>query len=121
MPYVEGRTIHDADSHVMETPEWFQQYADPKTREKMAPLYVSTVKPGEDDFIEEFRQRHQDPEFRALDEAEIMLRKNWKATGSFIKEDRPRAPDLLGFSSQLVVNTLANKTLQRAEDGDDLH
>ena len=56
MPYVEGRTIHDADSHVMETPEWFQQYADPAVRDKMAPLYVSTVKPGEDDFIEEFRQ-----------------------------------------------------------------
>jgi uncharacterized protein len=120
MPYVEGRTIHDADSHVMETPEWFQQYADPSVREKMAPLYVSTVKPGEDDFIEEFRQRHSDPEFRAADEAEIMLRKNWKATGSFIKEDRPRALDLLGFASQLVFNTFANKTLQRAEHGDDL-
>ena len=22
MPYVEGRTVHDADSHVMETPDW---------------------------------------------------------------------------------------------------
>ena len=49
-----------------------------------------------------------------------MLRKNWSATGSFIKEDRPAALDLLGFASQLVFNTFANKTLQRVEHGDDL-
>ena len=29
MPYAEGRVIHDADSHVIETPEWFEPYADP--------------------------------------------------------------------------------------------
>ena len=34
-----------------------------------------------------------------------MLRKNWSALGSFLKEDRPRALDLLGFRSQLVFNT----------------
>ena len=49
-----------------------------------------------------------------------MLRKNWRATGSFVKEDRPRALDLLGFSSQLVFNTFLNKYLLRSEQGDDL-
>src|SRR5438876_5318249 len=121
MPYAPvGQVIHDADAHVVETPEWFMEYADPGIRERMEPLYVSTVKPGEESFIEHYRREHADPEFRAQDEAEIMLRKNWKATGSFIKEDRPRALDLLGFASQLVVNTFANTTLQRLEHGDDL-
>ncbi len=121
MPYAEGRTIHDADSHVMETPEWFFDHADEATRTKLKPLNVGTVKPGEEHFIETLRRRHlEDTEFRARDEAEIMLRKNWKATGSFIKEDRPRALDLLGFRSQLVFNTFANKELQRSEHGDDL-
>jgi len=121
MPYAEGRTIHDADSHVMETPEWFFEHADESTRTKLKPLNVGTVKPGEEHFIETLRRRHQeDEEFRARDEAEIMLRKNWKATGSFIREDRPRALDLLGFSSQLVFNTFANKELQRSEHGADL-
>jgi predicted TIM-barrel fold metal-dependent hydrolase len=120
VPYVEGSTIHDADSHVVETPDWFVPFADPEIRDRVAPLYVSSVKPGEEDFIEEYRKRHADPEFRAQDEAEIMLRKNWKATGSFIKEDRPRALDLLGFASQLVFNTFANGRLQKAEHGDDL-
>ena len=120
MPYAEGRTFHDADSHVMETPDWLFPYADPGIRERMQPLYVSTVRPGEESFIEELRLRHRDPEYRARDEVEIMLRKNWKATGSFIKEDRPRALDLLGFASQLVFNTFANKRLLDAEHGDDV-
>ncbi len=120
MPYAEGRTYHDADSHVMETPDWLFPYADPGIRERMQPLYVSTVKPGEESFIDELRRRHAEPEYRARDEAEIMLRKNWRATGSFIKEDRSRALDLLGFSSQLVFNTFANRPLQQAEHGEDV-
>src|SRR2546426_319870 len=102
MPYVEGRTIHDADSHVVETPDWFFSYADPGIRERLEPLYVSTVKPGEQNLIEHYRARHRDAEYRAEDASQIMLRKNWSATGSFIKEDRPAALDLLGFASQLV-------------------
>ena len=35
--------------------------------------------------------------------------------GSFVKEDRPRALDLLGFSSQLVFNTFFNKYLVDVE------
>jgi len=120
MPYAEGRVIHDADSHVVETPDFFFQFADSGVRDRLEPLFVSAVQPGEDDYIEDLRSRHHDPAFRARDEAEIMMRKNWKATGSFIKEDRPRALDLLGFASQLVFNTFANKTLQRLEHGDDL-
>ena len=118
MPYVEGRTIHDADSHVVETPDWFFPYADPDIRDRLEPLYVSTVKPGEDDLIDHYRRRHADEEYRAEDASQIMLRKNWSATGSFIKEDRPAALDLLGFASQLVFNTFANKTLQRVEHGE---
>ena len=43
----------------------------------------------------------------AEDEAQLLLRKNWAATGSFIKEDRPQALDLLGFERQLVFSTLS--------------
>ncbi|HEX6312383.1 MAG TPA: amidohydrolase family protein [Acidimicrobiia bacterium] len=112
--------IHDADSHVMETPDWLVPYADPEVRPRLEPLYVSSVKPGEDDLIEQFRKQHADPEFRARDADEIWLRKNWKATGSFIADDRPAALDLLGFASQLVFNTFENGLLLNAERGDDL-
>jgi predicted TIM-barrel fold metal-dependent hydrolase len=120
VPYAEGRVIHDADSHVMETPDWFRDFADPDIRDRLEPTYVATVKPGEDKFIDQFLREQRDPDYRARDEAELMSRKNWKATGSFLKEDRPLALDLLGFASQLVFNTFANKALQRAEHGDDL-
>jgi uncharacterized protein len=119
VPYAEGRVFHDADSHVMETPDWLVSYADPPVRERMRPLYVATVKPGEESFIDELRRKHREPDYRAREADEIMLRKNWRATGSFLPEDRPRALDLLGFASQLVFNTFLNKYLLRSEQGDD--
>ena len=120
MPYAEGRLIHDADAHIVETPDWLEPYADPDTRPKLKPIYVSTVKPGEEHHIDTIRARRGDPADRSKAEAEIMLRKNWSALGSFIAEDRPRALDLLGFASQLVFNTFANQHLLAAEHGDDL-
>ena len=47
-----------------------------------------------------------------------MARKNFAATGSFIPEDRGRALDLLGFSSQLVFNTFHNGRLHDMEHSD---
>jgi len=120
MSYAEGLEIHDADSHLMETPDWLFEYASADVRAQMKPVFVASVKPGEESFIDELRRRHHDPEYRARDEAEIMLRKNWKATGSFIREHRPHALDLLGFRSQLVFNTFTNKPLLAAEHGDDV-
>jgi predicted TIM-barrel fold metal-dependent hydrolase len=40
--------------------------------------------------------------------------------GSFARDDRPRALDLLGFSSQLVFNTFLNQYMLDAERGSDL-
>ena len=124
MPYADtllgARVIHDADSHVMEAPDSWFPFADPAVRDRMRPLYTATTAPGEDDLIAHFGARHADPEFRSRDADEIMLRKNWKATGSFIKEDRPHALDLLGFETQLVFNTFGNKYLLAAEHDDDL-
>ncbi len=119
MPYAEGRTYHDADSHVMETPDWLVPYADPDVRERLKPLFVAAVRPGEETMIAEARRRHLDPAERERAAAELMLRKNWNAMGSFVREDRPRALDLLGFSNQLVFNTFLNPYLLDAERKDD--
>jgi predicted TIM-barrel fold metal-dependent hydrolase len=119
MPYAH-RPIHDADAHFMETPDWFHAFADPEVREKLPPVFLASVRPGEERMIDQFEARHRDPAYRAEDEAQILLRKNWAATGSFLKEDRPRALDLLGFESQLVFNTFVNGKLLAAERGDDI-
>ncbi len=120
MSYVEGRTVHDADSHVMETPDWLVPWADPGIRDRMKPIFLSAVKPGEETFIDHYRRKHADPAERPVFEREIMLRKNWSALGSFLKEDRSRALDLLGFQSQLVFNTFLSSYLCTVEHETDL-
>jgi predicted TIM-barrel fold metal-dependent hydrolase len=117
---IDGTIVHDADAHVFEEPDWFMPYADERTREKLQPLYVNSLSPGEPDLVAHFRAKHADPEYRAQDADQIWLRKNWAATGAFIATDRPVAIDLLGVASQLVFNTFANGTLKRVEMEDDV-
>ena len=119
MPYIEGMHVYDADAHVVETPDFLTAHADPEFRARLPALRLSTVKPGEETRIEEMRRLHADPDYRARDAQEIMTRKNWSATGSFLKEDRPRALDLLGVGAQLVFNTFTSAAFVRAEHGDD--
>jgi len=122
MTYAGQLAIHDADSHMMETPEMLQDFADPEIRDRIEPLYFFKAVGGHgrlEDFPVYIRN-HADPEYRSRDEAELMLRKNWNATGSFLKDDRSLALDLLGFKSQLVFNTFWNGYMVRLEHGDDV-
>ncbi len=126
-----GLVVHDADAHIMEPPGWLREHADPAVRERIAPLRYpggnelrQTGDPEEqladlDDSFARLRQRHASDEYREVEAAEIMNRKNFAATGSFVAEDRPRALDLLGFASQLVFNTFHNRRLRDWEHGDD--
>jgi predicted TIM-barrel fold metal-dependent hydrolase len=132
MAYNSTRVIHDADAHIMEPPGWLRGYADPEVRDRIAPLTFrsgnelrQTGDPDEqrrnlEAAFDTLRERHGSPEYRATEAVEIMSRKNFAATGSFIAEDRPRALDLLGFSSQLVFNTFHNRQLHDWEHSGDL-
>src|SRR3954463_8779889 len=117
MPYVEGRVVHDADAHIMEWPTWLVDYADPGMRDRLQPRTEDDGS-GRHLDVERVRAKHQSAEYRADEEAEIMSRKNFAATGSFIAEDRPRALDLLGFASQLIFNTFHNGRFAALERGD---
>lgn len=117
MPYIEGRVVHDADAHIMEWPSWLTDYAAPAWKERLAPR-EPTDGDGSALDIDRVRARHETAEYRAAEDAEIMSRKNFAATGSFIAEDRPRALDLLGVTSQLVFNTFHNARLVAWEHSD---
>ena len=105
MPYHEGRLIHDADAHIMEWPTWLLDHADPEIRARIQPADYGDDGAANALSMDRLRAKHESDEYRADEEAEIMARKNFWATGSFIREDRGRALDLLGFASQLVFTT----------------
>jgi uncharacterized protein len=127
MAYVEGRVVHDADAHLMETPTWLRDHAEAEYRDELPLLkYASgnelrqTGDPDDQQrdlaaSFERLKEKHASDEYRATEAAEIMQRKNFAATGGFIAEDRPRALDLLGFSSQLIFNTFHNSRLYALE------
>jgi predicted TIM-barrel fold metal-dependent hydrolase len=102
MAYVEGRLVYDADSHIHEPPGYAESYADPSMRDQLAERLATYRKPqGQDEAL----VKQRDPEFRAKDAEEILLRKNSLAVGAVLREDRSRALDLLGFGAQLVFTT----------------
>ena len=132
MAYSEGRTVHDADAHIMETPTWLRDHADPAVRDRIPALRYpggnelrQTGDPAEQQrdleaAFDRLRARHAAEDYRATEAEEIMARKNFAATGSFVAEDRGRALDLLGFASQLVFNTFHNRRLRDWEHAGDL-
>lgn len=140
MAYIDRARVHDADAHIMEPPNWLRDHADPDVRDKLAiPAYANElVQTGDaepaatftdDDLsaiFDRLADRHRSDEFTEGEEQDVMNRKNFAATGSFIPEDRPRVLDFIGVDSQLMFNTFHNSRLFEWEHPDanghvDLH
>jgi len=118
MPYASDRLIHDADSHLMELDGCLDPYFDKAHLAAFHALPYLHKKDGDLRWSKKARAQHDDPEFRAGEDANIMLRKNYEALGSFLRADRPKTLDLLGFASQLVFTTycLGNFGLDQSKD-----
>jgi predicted TIM-barrel fold metal-dependent hydrolase len=131
-----GLVVHDADAHIMETPNWLRDHLDPGLRDRVAPLtypggnelrQTHDLQSGTpqaavdlDAAFERLVARLHSDEMTATEADEIMVRKNFAATGAFVATDRPRALDLLGFASQLVFNTFHNRRLRDWEHSGNL-
>ena len=116
----------------MEPPTWLRDHADPDVRDRIAiPAYANElVQTGDAEPAATFTEgdlaaiftrladRHRSDEFLADEAQEVMNRKNFAATGSFLAEDRPRALDFLGVDSQLLFNTFHNSRLYEWERAD---
>lgn len=70
MPYAEGRTYYDADSHLMELFDWLVGYADPGVRETIRPLYLGAAGATAEQSIHDAAARRGDAQkARALEKA----------------------------------------------------
>ncbi len=120
MAYIEGRIVHDADSHLMELDDCLDPYFtfDMLARFKALPIVQNRAHTTI--WADDARQKHTDPDFRAGAAENIMLRKNQDALGSFLPADRPQVVDLLGVASQLVFTTycLGNFGLDQSPEMD---
>jgi predicted TIM-barrel fold metal-dependent hydrolase len=107
MPYAEGRTYFDADSHLMELPGWLEEYADAGIRDRIRPLHLGAAGKLADRAIADAEQRRGDEQAALQLEDDLMTKKGWAGLGAFDRSERSRALDLLGFDRQLVFSTFA--------------
>jgi predicted TIM-barrel fold metal-dependent hydrolase len=111
MTYAQGRSFYDADSHIMELPDFLKEYADPGMRDRMPQIAVPRAGPLAN-LLEEAKARRGHSEERVaelvgLGDTLIAGPKGYAALGAFNSHERSKALDLLGFQRQLVFATFS--------------
>ena len=104
------RAFYDADSHIMELPNFLLDYADPDVRDKIPPVNYSASIVTDEEVAEIVARggRHSDAhvaELLALGDKLIESSKEIQALGAFDSDERTIALDMLGFKRQLVFAT----------------
>jgi len=111
MPYApESRAFYDADSHIMELPNFLKDYADPAIRDDIYEVSYSAslVTDEEVAVIMDNGGKHSHAHIAdqiALGDDLIAKSKEIQALGAFDAADRITALDMLGFKKQLVFAT----------------
>lgn len=110
MTYAGDRVLFDADTHIMELPDFLRKYADPEIRD-LLPLVDygrSLVTDEEVAVIMENGAQHSEEHKQkliGLGDKMIQEIKEIQALGAFDKHDRVIANDMLGFKKQIVFAT----------------
>lgn len=111
MTYAGDLVVHDADAHLMETPDWLVEHADPAFRDRIAPLTFGGMVDTVTAMIAQQRSSAVDAARFAGHETDLFTVKNWACYGSFDPTERSRVLDHLGFRSQLVFSTFSHRVL----------
>ena len=106
MTYAGARLCFDADSHIMELPDFFKEFADRTPRSASRPDRLRrTLGEAVAKFARTKRHEPEDvAEQVALGEL-VTGPKGYFALGAFNREERGQALDQLGFKRQLVFST----------------
>jgi predicted TIM-barrel fold metal-dependent hydrolase len=107
MPYAEGRVYHDADSHIMELPDWLGAYVEDEMKGRIGKLRLGAAGRLAEKAVADAATRSRDEESRTRLEDRLLDAKGWGALGAFDPAERSWALDLLGFDRQLVFATFA--------------
>jgi predicted TIM-barrel fold metal-dependent hydrolase len=122
MPYAHREIIYDADTHMMERPDWISDFADADIRPRLAPFVGGRKETLNfiDDAIANFDLRRSDPAVaQDADDGFMSMRfKGWHGLGAFDAQERARANDLLGFKAHIVFPTEAFNQVIAASDQD---
>ncbi len=114
MSYAPQRPIYDADSHVMELPDWLARFADAATLEAMRPLQLGAAGALAHAAVGRAAQRSAartaagTAVLEPLTLNEVLRPKGWDAIGAFDSGERSSVLDALGFDAQLVFPTFAS-------------
>jgi len=103
--YAAGRVIHDADAHMVEPDGFYEQYADPGIRDRVAELDNGSRGRRLDAEIARVLESHHTAERAAAGPLDVIVHKNLDALGAFDPGDRVAALDAFGFQSQLIFNS----------------
>ncbi|MGH7289943.1 MAG: amidohydrolase family protein, partial [Myxococcota bacterium] len=119
--YAGKRLCYDADSHIMELPDFFKEFADPEMRDQMPELTTAAGGRLGDAISAYTKTRKHTPEEVAaqvaLGDKLVTGPKGYMALGAFDSDERRQALDQLGFRKQLVFSTFAAGTVFRKIKG----
>ena len=105
MTYGGQQTIFDADSHVMEMPDFLDPYLAPEERALLNRALFDARKETLDTATKELEARRTDDHAAAEARERVMTDKGWMAMGGWDPQERSKVLDVLGFDGQLVMGT----------------
>src|SRR4051812_42715139 len=117
MPYATGGTFFDADSHIMELPDFLHRHADNWLLDALPPLSTASGgAQGEGAARYAATKRHSAEQIAVLEQNVIGGPKAYEALGAFDPSERAYALDLLGFHAQLVFGSFALASFLHHDD-----
>ena len=117
-----GRTVRDADSHIIEGRGWLEGYATAYVRENLDKGVFDLDMPALDPIIDAANKRlaGDDPELTEALKADLFAhpgkRNMWSAYGAVEKTERSDALRIMGISSQLIFPSVGAGRFARSKD-----
>lgn len=107
MSYAGARPTLDADSHLMELPDFLDPFIEDAMRDRLLRGALDRVAPAVAAATQAAARRAGDHDARAAAEERLLVDKGWSALGAFDPHERSHVVDLLGVDGQLVFATFA--------------